>query len=504
MSSNRNIVKNAGFLYIRMFLIMGATLYSSRVVLNALGVSDYGLYNIIGGIVAMMAFINSAMSSATQRYLSFDIGIGDTERLKKTFSVTLTVHLFIAVAIIALGETIGLWYVNHKMVFPVERTYAVNIVYQFSLFTLFFNIVQVPYNALILARERMNVYAYVSILEALLKLAVAFLLLWFGYDKLILFSGLSFAVAVIVRIIYQSYCRRNFKESKYTFEYDTKYFKELVAYSGWNLFGTLSLVAKNQGVNMILNLFYGTVVNAAYAIAMQVQAAVVQFVSSFQMAINPQIIQSYAADNREKTVNLMFLGAKLSYVLMFVIVAPLILNTEYLLEIWLGKVPNNTIVFIRLVLVSILIDAISGPFMTGIIATGKIKKYNVTIGILNLTIVPLSYLLLNLGCTAPAVFLLSVIFSIVSLCFRIKFVLNIFSFSFLMLVNRLFIRLLPLTLFLCILEYYLFNKRCQSLSFVILSTVSLFALVVVISFITVLNKKERNNFVFFVKSKFVK
>lgn len=487
-----------------MFLIMGTTLYTSRVVLNALGISDYGLYNIIGGIVAMMGFVNSAMSSATQRYLSFDIGIGDVERLKKTFSATLTVHLFIAAGIIVLGETLGLWYINYKLVFSAERAYAVNIVYQFSLFTLFLNIVQVPYNALILAREKMNVYAYVSILEVLLKLAVAVFLLWFGYDKLILFSGLSFVVAVIIRIIYQVYCRRNFKESKYNFEYDNRYFKELIAYSGWNLFGTLSLVAKNQGVNMILNLFFGTLVNAAYGIAMQVQAAVTQFVSSFQMAINPQIIQSYAADNKDKTVNLMFLGAKLSYVLMLVIVFPLILNTEYILELWLGKVPDNTIIFIRLVLVSILIDAISGPFMTGIIATGKIKKYNVTIGILNLTILPLSYLLLNLNYDTTSVFFLLVMLSVISLCFRVRFILNIFHFSFLTLIKRLFIRLLPLTFFSCILEYYLFVNRYQSFSFVILSTALLLVFVAIISFITILNEKERRSVVFFVRSKFKK
>lgn len=291
-----------------MFLIMGVTLYSSRVILGALGVSDYGIYNVVGGIVAMMSFLNSAMAGATQRYLSFDIGKGDINSLQKTFSATLSVHFLIAFIVFFLGETIGLWYINYKMVFPPERSIAVNIVFQFSLLTLFLDIIQVPYNALILARERMNVYAYVSILEAGLKLVVAFSLLWFGVDKLILYSILTFCLVFIIRNIYKYYCKRNFPESKYKFEYNKSYFVELISFSGWNLFGTMSLVAKNQGVNMILNLFFGTMINASYGIAMQVQGAVNQFVSNFQTALNPQIIQNYAGGNKEKSVSLMFLG----------------------------------------------------------------------------------------------------------------------------------------------------------------------------------------------------
>ncbi|MFA4980380.1 MAG: MATE family efflux transporter, partial [Sphingobacterium sp.] len=263
---------------------MGVTLYTSRVVLGALGVSDYGIYNVVGGIVAMMAFLNSAMATATQRYLSYDIGRNNPLQLQKTFSATLTVHYFIAFLIFVVGETIGLWYINYKMNYPIERTFAVNVVFQFSLFTLFLDIIQVPYNALILARERMNVYAYVSILEAVLKLLVAYLLLWYGMDKLILYSILTFCLVFIIRNIYKFYCKRNFQESKFKFEYDRQYLVELVSFSGWNLFGTMSLVFKNQGINMVLNLFYGTFVNAAYGIAMQLQGAVNQFVSNFQVA----------------------------------------------------------------------------------------------------------------------------------------------------------------------------------------------------------------------------
>ena len=237
------------------------------------------------------------MSSATQRYLSFDIGTGDFARLKKTFSITLTIHFGIALLSLIIAETLGLWYVNYKMVFPEDRLFAVNVVYQFSVLTFLFKIIQVPYNALIIARERMSLYAYVSILEAVLKLAIVFLLVYFGTDKLITYAVLTFSVAFIIRMIYQVYCRRKFAESRYQFQYDKKYYKELISYSGWNFLGNVAFYGKNQGVNIVLNLFFGTVVNAAYGVTNQVFGAVNLFVSNFQLALNPQIIQNYSQGN---------------------------------------------------------------------------------------------------------------------------------------------------------------------------------------------------------------
>ncbi|MGL4583180.1 MAG: oligosaccharide flippase family protein, partial [Flavobacterium sp.] len=344
MSNTKTIAKNTLFLYFRMFLIMGVTLYTSRVVLQQLGISDYGIYSLVGGIVAMLGFFNAAMSSATQRYLSFDIGKGDEQKLRKTFSATLTIHILIAVLALILAETIGLWYINYKMVFPDDRLYAVNVVYQFSILTFLLAIVQVPYNALIIARERMKVYAYVSILEAGLKLAIVFILI-LGEDKLILYSILIFVVAFVIRMIYQLYCQRQFKESKYRFEYDKEYFGELLAYSGWNLFGNFAAVARGQGVNMVLNLFFGTVVNAAYGITMQIQGAVQMFVTNFQMAVNPQIIKSFASGDKERMFNLVFQSSKFSYFLILLIVGPLVFNIDFILELWLGEVPQATNVF---------------------------------------------------------------------------------------------------------------------------------------------------------------
>ncbi|QMV69782.1 lipopolysaccharide biosynthesis protein [Sphingobacterium paramultivorum] len=436
---------------------MGVTLYSSRVILGALGVSDYGIYNVVGGIVAMMSFLNSAMAGATQRYLSFDIGKGDINSLQKTFSATLSVHFLIAFIVFFLGETIGLWYINYKMVFPPERSIAVNIVFQFSLLTLFLDIIQVPYNALILARERMNVYAYVSILEAGLKLVVAFSLLWFGVDKLILYSILTFCLVFIIRNIYKYYCKRNFPESKYKFEYNKSYFVELISFSGWNLFGTMSLVAKNQGVNMILNLFFGTMINASYGIAMQVQGAVNQFVSNFQTALNPQIIQNYAGGNKEKSVSLMFLGAKFSFLLMMILVFPLIFNVETILKIWLGHVPEYTSLFIKISLITILIDSLSGPLMTGILATGKIKYYNVIIGSFNILTLPCSYILLKLGFPPTVAFQILLTFSVFSFLLRFFLVKKEFQINISDFFKKVFLRIIATVGFL-ILCIYLLSK----------------------------------------------
>lgn len=430
MSSNRNIAKNAAFLYIRMFLIMGVTLYTSRIILNALGVSDYGLYTIVAGIVAMFGFINGAMTSSTQRYLSFDIGKKDDEQLKKTFSTSLIIHFIIGVLVLLVGETLGLWYINYKLVYPEDRTFAVNVVFHFSLLTLFFNIIQVPYNSLILARERMNIYAVVSILEAALKLLIAFVILHYGDDKLILYGGLTFIVSIIVRSVYQGYCRMNFTESKFKFIYDRKYFRELLFFSSWNMFGSLSLVAKNQGVNIVLNLFFGTVVNAAYGLAIQVQSAVTQFVTSFQSALNPPIVKGYASNNRNRSLHLVFLGARFSFFAVMVLSFPIIIYPELILHVWLGKiVPEYAESFLQLSLLSLIIDSLSGPFMTGIQATGRIRIYQIVVGSLNLCIPILTFFLFKMGYPPTVAYIVLIVFSLLSFILRAIVLKRFYEFS---------------------------------------------------------------------------
>lgn len=421
MSSSKTIAKNTLFLYFRMFLVMGVTLYMSRIVLEQLGVSDYGIYSLVGGVVALFGFLNSSMSSATQRYLSFDLGKKDEQRLQKTFSVTLTIHIVIALLILLVAETIGLWYVNYKVVLPPDRLFAANFVYQFSVLTALIGIIQVPYDSLIIAHEKMNVYAYISIVEVSLKLGLVFLLIVYGGDKLIAYSALMFLVSLIIRISYQTYCRRNYRASKYKFEYDKIYFKELIGYSGWNLFGGLASVSRGQGINIVLNLFFGTVVNAAYGLTLQVQSAVNQFVTNFQRAVNPQIIKTYSEGNLERTHKLIIQSSKFSFLLMLLLVAPILFNTDFILNLWLKNPPEYTSVFVQLSLLGVLIDCISGPLIVAVQATGKIKNYQIVIGGLIILTLPVAAVWLYFGGRPAVVFKSVILINLLSLSSRLFF-----------------------------------------------------------------------------------
>lgn len=450
-----------------MLLVMGVSLYTSRVVLQELGVSDYGIYGLVGGIVAMFGFFNAAMSSATQRYLTFDIGKSDHDKLNKTFSATLTIHIGIALLVLVLAETLGLWYVNYKMVFPIERTLAVNVVYQFSVFSFLLGIIQVPYNALIIARERMNVYAYVSILEVILKLIIVFLLVYLGNDKLITYAILTFLVSFIIRVIYQVYCRKHFKESKYKFEYDKVYYRELISYSGWSLFGNIAAVARGQGINLVLNLFFGTIVNAAYGITLTVQGAVQSFVTNFQVAVNPQIIKNYAKGDLNAMQLLIFRSSKLSFFLLFILSFPIILNTDYILNLWLTVVPEHTVIFIQLAFVYLMIDSISYSLIIAVQATGKIKNYQIVIGTFIFLSLPFSYLVLKLGGSPESVYYVLISVTFLTLVFRMFFVKNLLGFKPLVFMKNV---ILPITLTVLIviaiqeILKYLFIKT-QALNF---------------------------------------
>jgi len=277
---------------------MAVTLYTSRIILNILGVEDYGIYNVVGGFVTMFGFLNSAMASATQRFFSFEIGRKDYNQLRNVFSMSVNIHFIIAVAILLIAETVGLWFVNTQLTIPHERMVAARWVYHFSVFALMVNMVSVPYNAIIIAHERMKVFARISIIEVGLKLLIVFMLQWFGFDKLKFYAVLMFIVALLIRLIYGIYCNRSFKESKFRKYWDKTLFNTLINYAGWNLWGNAASIIMGQGVNVLLNIFFGPVVNAARGIAYQVRSALNQFVFNFQLAMNPQIIKSYAADVR--------------------------------------------------------------------------------------------------------------------------------------------------------------------------------------------------------------
>ena len=330
---SRRIAKNTAMLYVRMIFIMFVSLYTSRVVLSTLGVSDYGVYNVVGGVVYMFSFLNAAMTNGTQRFLSYELGRGDICQLRKMFSITLSIHIFIGLVIVILAETIGLWFLNTQLNIPAERMMAANWVYQFSILSFLISVIQVPYNSLIIAHERMNVYAYVSIIEVILRLLVVFILTQIDYDKLTLYGFLYFSVTLIAAVIYAVYCKIKFSECTSHFVYDHLLFKRLLSFAGWNLYGNVTCVVAAQGVNLILNIFFGPVINAARGIAYQISSSIYGFANNFQMAVNPQIIKSYAAGENEYMMNLIFRSAKFSFYLLFIIALPIFIEVDFILKI---------------------------------------------------------------------------------------------------------------------------------------------------------------------------
>jgi len=428
-ANTKRIAKNTAMLYFRMILIMAVSLYTTRIVLKQLGVEDFGIYNVVGGVVTMLAFLSSSMSSATQRFLSFELGKKDIPQLSRVFGMSVNIQIVIALGVLFIAETLGLWFVNTQLTIPGDRLIAANWVYQFSILTFIVSIISVPYNAAILTYEKMNVFAYISILEVVLKLLAVFMLEWFGFDKLKLYAILIFAVSLIIRVIYGVYVKRNIKDCNYSFFWDKKLFLTLINFAGWNLWGNVAVVTYNQGINIMLNIFFGPVVNAARAIAFQVNAAFNSFISNFQMALKPQIIKSYAVDDHKYVQSLIFSGAKYSYFLMMLLCIPMILSTPQILNWWLGTVPEYTVIFCRLVLVESLINSISGTLMSGAQASGKIKVYQGVVGGLLLLILPISYVFLYFGSPPEVTLYISICIVLSALIARLFILSPILSFS---------------------------------------------------------------------------
>ncbi len=403
--NNIRIAKNTLLLYFRMLLIMGIMLFTSRVVLNTLGVEDYGIYNVVGGIVAMFGFINGSMSSATQRYITFALGKGDKQRLSTVFSTTLQIHTLIAAIIVLLGETIGVWFLYNKMQIPPDRLDAAFWVLQCSIVDAVVMIVSVPYNSDIVAHERMSAFAYISILEAVLKLVIVYMLVVSPFDKLVVYAILLLLVQVLIRFCYSIYCNRHFEETKYRHVWDKALFKEMTGFAGWSMFGNLSAVFFGQGLNMLLNVFFGPVVNAARGVAVQVQNAIQQFVGNFQMALNPQITKNYAKGEMQEMHKLMFRSARFSFFLLFFLSLPVLFETNFILTVWLKTVPENTIVFLRIMICTSLIYTLSNPLIVANQATGQVRKYQAICGSILLMILPVSYVCLRLGLPAYSVFI---------------------------------------------------------------------------------------------------
>lgn len=416
LGNNKRIAKNTLLLYIRTIFLMLITLYTSRVILEQLGVDDYGIYNVVGGVVAMFSVISSALSSSISRFITFELGKGDIKRLTTIFSTSVNIQLGLSAIILLIGETVGLWFINYKMNIPADRLVSANWVLQCSLLTFCINLISVPYNSCIIAHEKMSAFAYISILEAALKLLICYMLIVSPIDKLIAYSLLMLFVAMLIRFVYGMYCTRNFEECKYRMCYEKEIFKEMTGFAGWSFFPNVAWIFNTQGVNVLINLFFGVALNAARGIASQVESAVMLFVRNFTTALNPQITKYYANGDKENMFLLMCRGTKFTYFLTLLMVLPLFLETEYVLQLWLKEVPTHTVIFVQLSIIGSIINNIGNTCYTACQATGNIKRYSIVVTTVGFLVFPLTWLGFKLGLPVESTY---IIYILVYICVSI-------------------------------------------------------------------------------------
>lgn len=456
--ANKRIAKNTLMMYIRMFFTMAVSLFTSRVILQTLGVTDYGINNVVGGVVAMFGFLNGAMASATQRYLNVDIAKGDIEHLKVSFRTAMQIHVLIALAIFVLAETVGLWFVVYKLVIPADRMFAAMWVYQFSIIASMVGIISLPYNADIIAHERMGAFAYISIMDAVLKLLIVYMLVISPFDKLITYSALFLCVNLLDRFIYNFYCKRHFEEVNFSLKIDRPLFKEMSSFAGWSLWGNIAWVLFTQGLNMLLNMFFGPAVNAARGIAVQVQNVIQGFVANVQIAVNPQITKSYAQKDLPRMHKLMFASSKFCFYLLFLIVLPLSFEAQFVLHVWLGIVPDHTVWFLRLIMFIMLTETLANPYIVANQATGKVKVYQAVCGGLLLMIVPVAYIVLKLGGDPESVYVVHGCIAIITQITRVYMMRNLIDLPMMTYFKKVVVPILLVAAAAFVLPFILHNE----------------------------------------------
>lgn len=474
-----------------MILVMGITLYTSRVILSALGVEDFGIFNVVAGIVTILGFINTSLSGASSRYITFALGTNDNALQDKTFSTVVLIHVVLACIIILIGETIGLWFIYNKLVIPSARLNAAIWVYHLSILTAVISIISVPYNSLIIAHENMFFFAYISIIEVVLKLIIAFLIGITKFDKLIIYALLLFITQCIIRVMYSVYCKRKFKEANTKFVFDKSLAKEIFIYAGWTFNGNLAVVGYTQGINVLLNIYFGPIVNAARGISMQVNNAANQFVSSFLVAMNPQIIKSYAENDLQRMHFLVINASKYGYFLTLLIVVPLVCCIKPLLSFWLEKVPEFTSQFCVIMLLSVLIEPLSQGLGYAIHATGDIKKYQIYEGTILLLVVPIAYILIKLFSINPVrVVSVYLFIAVLAQCARIYVVLPKIYMKFKTYFRYVLLPLVIPSMLSSILMITIRIELCHFISLLIY-VIALILVTIILILYTGFNKDER-------------
>ena len=415
IANNKRIAKNTLLLYVRMFIMMAVGLFTSRIILDALGVSDYGIYNVIGGLVTMFSVLTGAMSVATSRFLTFTLGSGDTQLLRRTFVTAVNIHLIIAAAIVVIAEVGGIWMLNSHLNIPADRMDAANVVLQFSIATFVINLINVPYTSSIISHERMGIYAYFSLFDVFVKLGIVYVLYLTSSDRLVIYALLLYLANLATQIINWIYCKRKFAECRYSLSIDKQLLKKMFGFIGWAFWGNAAVVLKDQGMTLLLNIFCGTIVNAAQGVANQVNATVNTFVSNFMTAVNPQITKLYASGDYDAMNRLVVRSTKFSAFLLLILIVPIIVNIDYLLALWLVEVPKHTGSFVTLILFYSFVNCFTGGLITGILANGKIKTYEIALTVTYILNLILAFVSLKLGMAPETLYVLLIIFKFVVL-----------------------------------------------------------------------------------------
>lgn len=426
--NNQRIAKNAAMLYIRMFVTMLISLYTSRAVLQALGVDDYGIYNVVGGVISIMGVLNAAMSWSTIRFLTFDLGKGDKKTMQNTFSMCILIFVVLSAIFVLISESVGVWFLNTQMTISDSRIAAANWVFQFSILGSVLGLIFTPYGSLIFAHEDFSFSAYISIAESVLKLIIVLLLPFVPFDSLIMYSFLLVVVTLLMKAITYIWCKTKYEESRLVKYWNKTLFKEILSYSGWSLFGSLSNMAKNTGLNVILNLFFNPAVNAACGIANQVNGIIYQFFSSFFTAVNPQITKYYAQKDMKNMYELVFRSSKFSFYLILLLSVPIALEAPTIISLWLGQLPEHVVSFVRLIVVITAIDATAFPINATSTATGKIKLYQTVAGVISILNLPLSYIALVFGGSPEVVFVISLCLALLSFFARLWAINKVIDF----------------------------------------------------------------------------
>lgn len=468
-SSNKRLAKNTLTLYMRTVAVMVISLFTSRVILQSLGIEDYGTYNVIGGFVAMFSMLGGTLVSATQRFINVELGKKEGGNPNEVFCTAMGIHLGLASVMFLALETFGLWFLNFKMNIPDGRMFAANVVFQCSIFAFLLNIICMPYNAIIIAYERMKAFAYISLYDVILKLLISYALFMFLYDRLIIYAILLLVLAISERSIYSIYCRKHFpEESEFHIVKNKQAYIRQTSFAGYTFLGSFAAILANHGVNIVLNIFCGVAVNAARAISMQVLHAVSKFVSDFTVALNPQIVKTYAAGELDKSMELVYRGAKFSYYMMFIFSVPIIFLTPEILKLWLGHYPGHTIIFVRLTLIYGLVTVLSKTLTTEILATGKIQANAFIIGGLRILILPLSYLVLWLGYDAYMVYYVMIVIDSISIFTRLYILKNVTGVKMIGYIKNVLIPVMLASIISCAICYIIWRQLPGTLPYNIL------------------------------------